>query len=167
MDESSSYILTLSSTILSGYDYKQYQWLTTMRSGLFDNAAHQWATIRRNLYRGSRPGEGSRSLAPFLSRDGQRREPGHNEGKGPMDDQAVTEVFAFWRDLLSPRARLDERRRRLIRARLEDGYSAEELKLACLGCRASSFHQGDNDRGQRYCSIDLICRNAEKVEQFL
>lgn len=82
-------------------------------------------------------------------------------------DQAVTEVFAFWRDLLSPRARLDDRRRRIIRARLDDGYSAEELKLAALGCRASPFHQGDNDRGARYCSIDLICRNAEKVDQFL
>ena len=82
-------------------------------------------------------------------------------------DSRIAEVFTFWRDLLAPRAKLDERRRRLIRARLDDGYTAEELKLAALGCRASPFHQGDNDRAQRYCSIDLICRNAEKVDQFI
>ncbi len=82
-------------------------------------------------------------------------------------DPAIAAVFDFWRDLLSPRARLDDRRRRLIAARLDDGYSTEELQLACLGCRASRFHMGDNDRGARYCSIDLICRSAEKVDQFI
>lgn len=85
-----------------------------------------------------------------------------------MLESPASEVFAFWRDLLSnPRARLDERRRRLINARLQDGYSLEDLQLACLGCRASSFHMGDNDRGQRYCSIDLICRSAENVDRFM
>ena len=84
----------------------------------------------------------------------------------PSTDTAA--VFEFWRELLSnPRARLDERRRRLIAARLSDGYSYEDLQLACLGCRASSFHMGDNDRGQRYCSIDLICRSAENVDRFM
>ncbi len=85
-----------------------------------------------------------------------------------MQDSPAAEIFAFWRDLLStPRARMDDRRRRIINARLADGYSVEDLKLACLGCRASSFHMGDNDRGARYCSIELICRSAENVDKFM
>lgn len=85
-----------------------------------------------------------------------------------MPDSPATEVFAFWRELLSnPRARMDDKRRRLINARISDGYSVEDLQLACLGCRASAFHMGDNDRGTRYCSIDLICRSAENVDRFM
>lgn len=85
-----------------------------------------------------------------------------------MSDSPAVEVFAFWRDLLStPKARLDERRRRLIHARLHDGYSVEDLQLACLGCRASPFHMGENDRHTRFCSIDLICRGAENVDKFM
>lgn len=85
-----------------------------------------------------------------------------------MSDSAALEVFGFWRDLLStPKARLDERRRRLIHARLHDGYSVDDLQLACLGCRASSFHMGENDRHMRFCSIDLICRSAENVDKFM
>jgi hypothetical protein len=85
-----------------------------------------------------------------------------------MPDSPAAEVFTFWRELLStPRARMDERRRHLINARLCDGYSVEDLQLACLGCRASPFHMGDNDRSTRYCSIDYICRNAENIDRFV
>lgn len=84
-----------------------------------------------------------------------------------MPDSPAAEVFAFWRDLLAnPRARMDDKRRRLINARLADGYGVEDLQLACLGCRASPFHMGENDRNTRYCSIDLICRSAENVDKF-
>lgn len=79
----------------------------------------------------------------------------------------VSMVFEFWRDLLAPSSRLDDRRRKLIAARLDDGYSVEDLQLACLGCRASPFHMGDNDRHTKYCSIDLICRSSEYVDKFI
>jgi hypothetical protein len=85
-----------------------------------------------------------------------------------LNGAEVTEVFEFWRSTLSNgRAKLDEKRRKAIRARLLDGYSVDELKLAILGCRFSEFHQGENDRRRRYCSITLICRDADRVEQFL
>lgn len=77
-------------------------------------------------------------------------------------------LFRFWQDVFgASRARLDAKRRRLILQRLEDGYSVEDLQLACLGCRSSSWHMGDNDRGTRYTSPDLIFRDADHVDRFI
>lgn len=81
---------------------------------------------------------------------------------------AIVEVFEFWRTQLSnARSRLDEKRRKVIASRLKDGYSVEDLKLAIMGCKSSDFHMGANELGIKYCSIDLICRSAEKVDQFI
>lgn len=80
----------------------------------------------------------------------------------------VLEVFEFWRELHSNgRSRIDEKRRRAISARLRDGYTVDDLKLACLGCRLSPFHNGENDRQTAYRSIELICRDADHVDRFI
>lgn len=80
----------------------------------------------------------------------------------------VLEVFEFWKELLSnERSRLDEKRRRAIMSRLRDGYTADDLKMACLGCRASPFHNGENDRNRAYKSIELICRDSDHVDHFI
>lgn len=80
----------------------------------------------------------------------------------------VEEVFLFWREILSdPRARLDQERRKKINERLKDGYTAEDLKLACIGCHLSDWHaRGMNDRHTPYKDIELICRNAKNVDKF-
>lgn len=86
--------------------------------------------------------------------------------KGDMNE--VLEVFEFWRDLHSNgRSRLDEKRRRAITARLRDGYTVDDLKLAVLGCKFSPFHNGENDRQTAYKSIELICRDADHVDRFI
>jgi hypothetical protein len=88
--------------------------------------------------------------------------------KGETCLSDVLEVFEFWKELLSNgRSRLDEKRRKAIIARLRDGYSVEDLQLACLGCRASPFHNGENDRNRAYKSIELICRDADHVDHFI
>ncbi len=77
-------------------------------------------------------------------------------------------VFKCWQDTMGkPRARLDRKRRKLINDRLADGYSVEDICLAIRGCSQSPFHMGKNDSGKRYDSIELICRDAEHVEQFM
>ncbi len=77
-------------------------------------------------------------------------------------------VFDRWREVMGkPRAVLDEKRAKAIKARLRDGYDTEALFLAIAGCRASPFHRGANDRGKIYDDIDLIFRDAKHVEQFL
>ena len=84
------------------------------------------------------------------------------------DVDPIRQVFDFWRGILSnSRSQLDEKRIKAIRLRLRDGYTVEDLQLACLGCKASAFHNGENDRHRRYVSIELICRDADHVDQFI
>lgn len=81
---------------------------------------------------------------------------------------AVAEIFAHWQKILNhPKTTLTKDRRGKIKARLAEKFTVEDLKLAIEGCRGSPFHQGDNERGEIYDSIDLIFRNAEKTEQFI
>lgn len=85
-----------------------------------------------------------------------------------LNGAAVDEVFDFWREQLSnARSRLDDKRRKAILARFRDGYTVEDLQLAVMGCKASEFHNGANDRGRRYVSIELICRDADHVDSFI
>lgn len=89
------------------------------------------------------------------------------ETAGNTEHTDVVEVFDYWRVvMLSPRAKLDDKRRRLIKAALKN-YSAEELKRAIDGCKASPFHMGQNDRKVKYNGLDLILRCAEKIEGFI
>ena len=63
------------------------------------------------------------------------------------------------------RAIFDEKRRRLINARLKD-YTADELCLAVAGWKNSPFHRGQNPGGKVYNDLGLLLRDAEHVEQF-
>lgn len=107
--------------------------------------------------------------------EGKGRE---EEGKGREEERSnaelrarreqVESVFAFWKQtMFHERAVLDKKRRRIIEDRLKDGYTAEALCEAIKGCSLSPFHMGENDRKTRYDGLDLILRNAEKVDQFI
>jgi uncharacterized protein YdaU (DUF1376 family) len=66
-----------------------------------------------------------------------------------------------------PRARAGSKERSKIAERLRDGSSVDDLKLAIDGCHKSPFHCGDNERGAKYQSLELIFRDASKVSQFI
>jgi hypothetical protein len=85
-----------------------------------------------------------------------------------MDVDLVAEVFSHWKFIMGhERARMDVKRAQVIRDRLRDGYTLEDLCLAIEGCAASAFHMGMNDRHQKYDSITLILRDADHVDQFI
>lgn len=85
----------------------------------------------------------------------------------PKRDDAA-EVFEYWKAVMgSGRSVLDSKRRKLIEARIVEGATTQELKRAIDGCKASAFHQGENDRRTKYSTIELICRDRAKVEQFV
>jgi hypothetical protein len=95
--------------------------------------------------------------------------PGRNIRRAPAAQRQsdVEAVFNYWKDRTAhPEAKLTREREMKIRGRLEEGYTVEVLQEAVEGCRGSSFHQGDNERGHRYDDITLICRSGSKVEQF-
>jgi hypothetical protein len=65
------------------------------------------------------------------------------------------------------RAKLTKGRRTKITARLEEGYTAEQIKQAIDGCKASKYHMGENEQQNVYDDLTLICRNGEKLESFI
>lgn len=82
--------------------------------------------------------------------------------------EEIEHIFERWKTTMGhPRARLDAKRSKAIRAMLAVGYTVEDLELAIFGCSVSPFHQGQNDRGQKYEDIALICRDAEHIDKFI
>ncbi len=80
----------------------------------------------------------------------------------------IAEIFEHWQRVMNhPRAKLDASRRRVIAARLKEGYTVGQIKAAIDGCRASDWHQGGNSSGAIYDGLTLICRNAEKLDFFI
>jgi hypothetical protein len=81
----------------------------------------------------------------------------------------VRVVFDHWRAKLNhSRAVLNAKRERVIRARLKE-FSPEDLCKAIDGCARSDFHMGRSPRseGRVFDDIELICRDASKVENFI
>lgn len=77
-------------------------------------------------------------------------------------------IFSYWQEVLNhAQSKLTNDRKGKIRARLSEGFTVEQLKLAVDGCKASSFHMGENDDAKIYDDIDLIFRNGSKVEKFI
>lgn len=81
----------------------------------------------------------------------------------------ISAVFEHWAQTFrkSKRTVFDEKRKSLVKARLRDGFSIEDLKRAIDGCAQTPFNTGQNDRGERYDDLTLICRDAAHVERFI
>ncbi|WP_336943104.1 replication protein [Acinetobacter modestus] len=77
-------------------------------------------------------------------------------------------VFEFWKTTFnSHKTVLTEKRKKKIEARLEQGYSVDDIKLAITNCSKSDYHMGKNERGTIYNDIELICREPEKLDRFI
>lgn len=81
----------------------------------------------------------------------------------------VATIFDYWKATMkSPRAQLDDKRRRLIRNALgKMGYSPRELCLAIKGCSRTPHNMGQNDRKQVYNGLHIILRNADQIDRFI
>jgi len=60
-----------------------------------------------------------------------------------------------------------EKKIRHIKARLDDGFTPEQLKKVIDNVFADEFMCGNNDRGKEYLEIENFFRNTEKVEKWL
>lgn len=80
----------------------------------------------------------------------------------------INEIFEFWKSTLNhPKAKLDAKRKRKIKAALSLGYSKESLCDAIAGCCITPFNMGDNEGGKRYDDIELILRDSSHIERFI
>lgn len=79
----------------------------------------------------------------------------------------ICSVFTYWQTTLNhPKAKLTKDRQAKIGSRLSEGYSIDDLKRTIDGCKASTYHMGDNEQGKIFDSIELLFRNGDKVESF-
>lgn len=91
------------------------------------------------------------------------------EASASRDAQRARAVFDHWVRATgrnAKRTKFTPQRRDKVRARLREGYTLEEICQAIDSCARDPFNQGDNDRGRRFDDLELICRNATKLEQF-
>ena len=117
--------------------------------------------------------EDIRKVSGTLPAEGKGREGKGIEGKGKEGNHArklaesvspavIDDVWA-WYKRYHPRARLGDKTRRLIAARLKEGSAPDDLKQAVDGYHRSPFHNGQNDSGGKYLGAGLIFRDSEHV----
>lgn len=112
----------------------------------------------------------ARELVAELRAIAEWIEGGTKPAKAPREEvttQIELELFAYWQTRFNkPRAKFGSDRRRLVRARLREGYTPDDIRRAIDGCKASGFHNGENEGGGEYNDLTLICRNSSKLERF-
>jgi hypothetical protein len=98
----------------------------------------------------------------------KRIEEKRTEGKYSVK---AKEVFDHWVSVMGKQAstKFPSTSKRYINvvARLKEGFSVDDLKRAVDGCKATPHNMGQNDRGETYNDLELICRNVENVERFM
>lgn len=101
-------------------------------------------------------------------RTGENTEGKGTEGHAPQASAAsrVAAVAEYYIGKY-PRRRVDDADRKLIAARLKDGFTVEELCMAVDGCLLDPWHQGANDRGKKYDQPRHIFKAAAKVNDFV
>lgn len=78
----------------------------------------------------------------------------------------IERLFEFWRTTLGKKALLSDERRAILAWAILN-YGMETCEMAVKGCSMSDWHMGRNPNNVRYDSVELIFRNAEKVEWFV
>ena len=78
-------------------------------------------------------------------------------------------IFDYWCKTMNKdsRAKLTQKRKSKVKARLKDGFTPREICLAIKGCAMSPHHMGSNDTGAVYDDLELICRDDAKVKMFM
>lgn len=92
--------------------------------------------------------------------------PAKSEARPSLAEKAmapVEQVFEYWREKLSPKAKLDAKRTKILTAALKL-YSVEELCKVVDGTLKNKHRMGDNDRGKKFVGIDLLFRDAEHID---
>ena len=101
--------------------------------------------------------------------DGQDGQDGPD--KTPMSksaDDAVRQIWNHYRTHHKSAAKVlrsGRKEYRLIKQRLADGYTVDDLKRCIDGYHKSPHHLGDNDRGTKYLSAELFFRDASHVQR--
>ena len=93
---------------------------------------------------------------------------GKERSKTLVTQDVTFRVFEYWRfNLNHKKAKLTDKRKRVIARAIKDGYTVDDMMRAITGCGKTPFNMGDNEHGRVYDSIELILRDAEHIEKFM
>lgn len=94
---------------------------------------------------------------------------GNNIVELKLDCDVIQTIFSYWQKTMeSPRAVLDDKRKKVIAAALKN-YAPRDVCEAILGCSRSDFHMareqyaGNNKQN----GLGLILRDAEHIDKFI
>lgn len=89
------------------------------------------------------------------------------KAKKISQEQIIT-VFEMWKQVMKKNSnvKLDTVRARNIGAAIYD-YGIDGCYKAIKGCALSDFHMGRNANNTKYNDIELILRDATKIERFI
>lgn len=92
----------------------------------------------------------------------------HNKAGASLETQTeIKNIFMYWKKKMNhPHSKLDNKRERRITEALKN-YSTEQLIQAIDGCALTPYNMGENDNQQRYDDIELILRDASRIERFI
>lgn len=130
------------------------------------NTGTTYLVVKYEGYQTHRPSNGPATDQQQYQQQDQSKESIIKKNKKEYSAD-VEEVFEYWRAKRSripgiPRATKSEKRLGHINARLRDGFSVADLKLAVDGCLGNPH----NVEGG-YVDLELICRNDGKVLQYM
>jgi len=94
---------------------------------------------------------------------------GSGSGSGSSSDSGSEKVKAIFDHYLTyhPKSKFTAARGKLIKARLGEGFTEADLRLAIDGNHRSPHHCGQNDRQTKYHGFELIFKNTKQVEMFI
>ncbi len=113
----------------------------------------------------------------LIGQDPDARGDGKNEHAiapaSPFRTAQEREAFGYWADIvwrkLHPKGEPRASRLRItpFRARLREGATPEQFRIACLHVAESRFHFGENDTGRTHIEPKTLFGSAEKLETWL
>jgi uncharacterized protein YdaU (DUF1376 family) len=112
-------------------------------------------------------GAGHEPVTPPVTRDNtaiQSPDTIHHKEEESVGSADIVRVFDHWTTVHGKsRSKLDDKRKKLIRAALKI-YPAETLCQSIDGYKRSEFHQGKNDRRTVYDDIEIMLRDAKQID---
>lgn len=95
--------------------------------------------------------------------------PTHSTSPTKDRNRDCQKVFEHWRTKFqkSGNAIFGSARKSKVEARLNEGFSVEDLMTAIEGCALTPWNNGDNPDGQMHNDLELICRSAAQVDRFM
>jgi hypothetical protein len=83
----------------------------------------------------------------------------------------VCGVFSAWKEIRrkNANARLTPERARAVLDRLRSpaGFTSEDIRNGIRGVHYSAHHSGQNEKGEVYDDLELICRTDQHLERFI